>query len=210
MKNLRGNYPQNAQSVGGNDNQQGSYNTFSNITNWNSISSVIDFLPHNGDGTNPCRNMNYAQDFMAGNKGLRWIRTSIYGYYRTGYRDLTFKLSRLKSDWNTYFTNLDMLLINEDHWNHEDLSALKKLKIIKLTATTQSHDDIQNDAIIPIAPAVIDNLLNQVAAGAGAAGVKNGFIVIVSGGSNRTTASDAAFSQLTSAGWTITISGTNM
>ncbi len=207
MKNFRGNLPQYAQTFGGNGNQQASYNTVANITNWSTITSIINFLPHNGDGTNPCTNMNYAQDFMANNTGLKSIQTSIYGPYRTGYRDTTFRLSKLKSNWNTYFTNLEVVEINEDHWNHEDLSALKKLNTFWLTATTTSHQDVNGQALIPLSATVIDNVLIQIANGAVASGVKNGQIALTTGGVARTSASNTAVSQLTAAGWSVLLDG---
>jgi len=149
--------------------------------------------------------MAYAQDFMQYNKGLQRISTT-NGYYRTGYRDTTFRLSRLKSDWNTYFTGLQELTINEDHWNHEDLSGLHQLKSFLLYATTQNHQDDPNSPLIPIPGPVIDSILNQIAAGAGQT-VSNGTIGIFAGGSTRGSGSDAAVQFLLSKGWVIAING---
>jgi len=208
IKNFRGNLPQYIPSIGGSGYQQATMNSVAGISNWSNINSVIDFIPHNGDGISPSTNMNYVQDFMANNKGLKWIRTSIYGPYRTGYRDTTFKISRLKSNWNTYFTSLETIQINEDHWNHEDLSALKKLSTFWLLATTTSHTDVNGQALIPLSAQVIDNVINQIANGAGNAGVINGSIAFTTGGTARTSASNAAVNQLKSAGWTITLNGT--
>jgi hypothetical protein len=151
--------------------------------------------------------MNYAQDFMAGNKGLNQIYTHLYGPYDCGYRDTTFKLSRLKSGWNTYFTELTTISINEDHWNHEDLSSLTKLKYFSIMATTQDHTDNTSSPIVPITSNVMDNIVNQIAAGAGTAGVKNGTISFNSGGTTLTSASTTAFNQLKAAGWTIYLNG---
>ena len=203
MKNLRGNFPQFVYRIGGNGSLESTWNSVAGILNWNNISSVTDFLPHNGDLVTPCSNMNYAQDFMANNKGLKYIGTSIYGYYRTGYRDLSFKISRLKSDWNSYFTKLETLQINEDHWNHEDLSGLINLKDFRLTATTQNHLDDVNSPLIPISAQVLDNAIIQIANGAGTAGVKNGVIRFYTGGSTTTPSSGPAITQLKNAGWHI-------
>lgn len=211
MKNIRGNFPQFTPEIGGTCHQFTSMNTLNNITNWNSIASVTYFVLHNGDGQHPCTNINYVQNFMANNKGLRIIKTAGSGFYAAGYRDTSFKISRMKSDWNTFFTSLETIQINEDHWSHEDLSALKQLKTFVLVATTQDHTDNQsNNPVVPLAGQVIDNVLIQIAAGAGTSGVVNGTVNFISVGPNpRSTSSDAAFNLLKSKGWTIIINGTN-
>lgn len=207
LANLRGNLPQLTQRIGGSGYQQASMNSVANVTNWNSISSVTDFVPGNGDGVSPSTNMSYAQDFMANNKGLKMISTSRYGFYRNGVRDLNFKISRLKSNWNTYFTDLESLFINEDHWIHEDLSALKKLNAFSLTATTQDHTDNPiNNAVVPLTALVMDNVIKQIWAGAGKAGVKNGLLSLYGIGPNlRTADSSPALTELLNAGWKVYI-----
>ena len=206
LKNIRGNLPQFIQLIGGSGYQQTSAQTVANITNWNGINSITEWSPGNGDGVNPSKNLNYSQDFMINNRGLQKIRTSIYGFYRNGYRDTTFKISRLKSDWNTYFTQLQVLAINEDHWNRENLTALPQLNFVAITATTQNHQDDSNSPLIPILSPEIDNIINQVAAGAGQT-VTNGLINIASAGGIRTTASDTSVNLLKSKGWSITVNG---
>ena len=144
--------------------------------------------------------MNFTQDFMAGNKGLQSILTTWGGIYLSGVKDSTFKMSKLKSDWNTYFTELKSLIITEEHWNHEDLSALKKLSIVSVSAGTTDHLN-NGGTVIPIPVSVIDNVIIQVAAGAGQT-VNNGFINFFTGGTVRSSASDTAYNLLISKGWT--------
>jgi hypothetical protein len=203
LKNLRGNLPQNTNTLGGSSYQQPTMTTVAGISNWNQLHSIQYFRLNNGDGLNPCEHIGYAQDFMSNNPGLLSINTT-WAPYRTGVRDTTFKLSRLKSNWNTYFTNLQYLSINDDHWNREDLSALRQLNVFFLWATTQDHQDDPNSPLIPIPPSAIDNMLNQIAAGAGQT-VSNGLISIVAGGTNRSFASDQAVSFLKSKGWKIAL-----
>ena len=205
LKHFRGYLPQNLAIFGTSCYQQASMNTIDSIYNWNSLHNItyVHFL--NGDQANPCKNMSYAQDFMQYNKGLQRISTTL-GYYRNGYRDTTFKLSRLKSDWNTYFKGLKELDINDDHWSREDLSGLHQLKSFLLYATTQNHQDDPNSPLIPIPGPVIDSILNQIAAGAGQT-VNNGTIGIFAGGSMRGPGSDAAVQFLLSRGWVIAING---
>ena len=207
LSNLRGNLPQFIWILGGSGYQQAGMNSVAKITNWSAINSIVNFSPHNGDGTNPSKNLTYSQDFMSNNKGLKSIQTGVYGPYRTGYRDLSFKISRLKTDWNTFFTELETLQISEDHWNHEDLSGLKKLKLFTLIATTQSHTDLLNDPLIPLSSTVIDNVIIQVANGAGNAGVTDGTISFITGGGTRTASSNTALNQLNAAGWKIYLDG---
>ena len=149
--------------------------------------------------------MSFAQDFMKNNKGLQKIKTS-GGYYKNGYRDTTFKLSRFKTDWNTYFTGLQSLIINDDHWNREDLSALTQLNFLQIVATTQNHQDDSGSPLVSIPPAILDAILIQVAAGAGQS-VNNGTIILASGGSARSGSSNTAVQTLLSKGWTIYING---
>jgi hypothetical protein len=205
LKNLRGNLPQNLIIFGSSCYQDATMNTVTAITNWKNIHSVQYFNLVNGDQLHPSKNMSYAQDFMQYNQGLKKITTAS-SYYRTGYRDTTFRLSRLKTDWNTFFTELESLQINQDHWNHEDLSGLKHLNYLRIEATTQNHQDDSNSPLIPMTSTVINAILNQVAAGAGQT-VYNGTLLLDSGGGTRTSASDAAVQTLISKGWAITING---
>lgn len=206
VKNFRGNYPQNTTIIGGSCYQQPTANSVAGVLNWNTITSVIDFRPNLGDGANPWKNLTYTQDFMQNNPGLQRIFTT-YGIYTPCYSDSAFKINRLKTNWNTYFIKLQTIAINDDHWNREDLSALPELSTFKLYAGTQKHSiDQVNNPVIPIPASVIDNVLIQISSGAGQF-VNNGTIFIDPGGTNRTTASDAAVSQLKSKGWSVTIGG---
>ena len=175
------------------------------VYNWNSITSVTNLQVTSGDGgVTPCEHVSYAQDFMKNNKGLLLWSSSGGGYHLSGIRDTTFKLTRLKSDWNTYFTSLRTLQISDDHWNREDLSALTQLQTFVLAATTDDHTNGFDNAPIAIPSPVLDSILIQIAAGAGQH-VSNGTIVIAAGGNLRTSASDAAVTFLQSKGWQITI-----
>jgi hypothetical protein len=201
LRNLRGNLSQNTYLFGGSCYQDPSMNTVDSIYNWSSIHSVTTLGFTNGDKMNPFTHMAYAQDFMQYNKGLQVIK-SASSYYRTGVRDTTFKLTRLKSDWNTYFTQLQRISINDDHWNREDLSALHQLNTFLLYATTQDHQDDPNSPLIPIPQPVIDSILIQIARGAGQY-VTNGGIALWSGGTARSANSDDAVRFLLSRGWVI-------
>jgi YD repeat-containing protein len=205
LQNLRGNLPQHTTAIGGSSYQQASALTVANIANWNTITSITGFWPHNGDGVNGCENMSYAQDFMQNNTGLQVINSTRGHFYQEGYQDSTFKLSRLKSDWNTYFTQLNDVEICDEHWNHEDLTALIHLKTFVLEAGSLHYsNDPTNNPIVPIATTVIDNLINQIAAGAGKE-TPNGIIYLITGGTTSTTASAAAVAFLQSRGWTVSI-----
>lgn len=206
IKNLRGNYPQYTTGLNGSSYQQASAHTVANITNWSTISSATNFSWGMGDGVNPNTNMNFAQDFYANNKGLKRIFTSYGGYYLAGYRDSTFKISRLKSDWNTYFTNLETISISDEHWNRENISSLAKLSSFTLVAGTLHHtNNSSTDSPVAIPVSVLDNVIIQIAAGAGQ-NISNGQIFLITGGTTRSSASDAAYNQLLANGWTISIS----
>jgi hypothetical protein len=208
VKNLRGNIPQYTTWIDGDCFQQSSALTVSAITNWNSISSITEFDLVTGDYLNPCLHVSYAQNFMSNNKNLRTINTS-RGYYLEGYEDTTFKISRLKSNWNVYFTNLNLLTICDDHWNREDLSSLTQLNLVQVVAGNLHHSFNQtNNPLVPLPVSVIDNVINQVAAGAGKS-IVNGYLNLYSGGTTRSSASDAGFNTLKSKGWTIVINGIN-
>jgi YD repeat-containing protein len=207
LTNLRGNLPQFTNRIGGSSYQQASMTSLAGITNWSSISSVIYFRMTSGDaGVTAFQNVSFPQNFMANNKDLEHIWTSYGGYYASGCRDTTFKLSRLKSDWNTYFTKLNFLVISDEHWNRENLSGLPNLKTIAIVAGTQlrTNQNIATNPPIPIPSSVIDNIIIQVAAGSGQT-VTGGAISILGGGGQRTAASDAAVTFLQAKGWTITI-----
>jgi hypothetical protein len=206
LKNLRGNIPQYTTTFGGSCYQQPSMTSVAGIANWNSINTIQYFRLNNGDKINPSMNVSYAQDFMKNNKGLINVYTTL-GYYRNGYRDLTFKISRLKSDWNTYFTNLQSLTINEEHWNHEDLSALTKLNTVVIVATTQDHQDDPASPLVPLGSPEIDSIIIQIAAGAGQT-VSNGLLYLYAGGGVRTHASDTAVAWLNSKNWGVYINVT--
>ncbi|HZE82675.1 MAG TPA: hypothetical protein VE035_00135 [Puia sp.] len=203
LKNLRGYLPQNSNTVGGSCFQQASMTSLTNIANWNAINTVTIFDMNKGDGINAMMHLSYAQDFMQNNKGLNYIRTSS-GYRASGYLDTSFRLSRLKSNWNTYFTGLQTLMINDDHWNREDLSALTQLNFVQIYPSTQDHQDGASSPFITIPTGVIDNILNQVAAGAGRT-VQNGMLAVESAGPARSAASDTAVQTLHAMGWTVIV-----
>ncbi len=207
LKNLRGNLPQNTGLFGGSSYQQSSMLSVAGISNWSAIHSITNFTLNTGDeGITNCEHLNYVQDFMAGNPGLDTILLSRNGL--ACYFDSTFKISRLKSNWNNYFTNLQWLSITDGQWNREDLSALTHLRFFVLVPARPSFSNVPTgNAFIPLASGEVDNIINQIAAGAGAT-VSNGIITIVTGSSsvNRTGASDASYNLLTTGkGWQITI-----
>jgi YD repeat-containing protein len=207
VQNLRGNIPQASIQLGGSCFQQPSALTVANISNWNTISSIQIFEPHTGDRINPCENMSYAQDFMANNRGLNTINTTQAAYYQAGYEDTAFKLSRLKSNWNTYFTQLQTIAISDEHWNREDLSGLTQLNTFILVAGNQNHsNNSTNNPLIQIPTYVTDTVINQIAAGAGQF-ISNGVILIYTGGAGRTNASNSSVNALIAKGWTIYIDG---
>jgi hypothetical protein len=203
IRHLRGIFPQNTQGGKLSSMQQPSALTMDSIWNWNSITSVLALSLSTGDGgLNSCENLHFAQDFMKNNKGLQTISTSYGGYYTSGVRDTTFKLTLLKSDWNTYFTNLQDLQITDDHWNREDLSALINLKLIYVSAG--NHDGF--GSYTPIPYQAVDNIINQIAAGAGT-NVSNGKLDIWSLGGGRSAASNAGVNFLISKGWEVVVDG---
>jgi len=209
LRNFRGSFPQYNSNLTSSCYQDASVLTVANLTNWNTISTIQQFWLHDGDaGTNPCMHVSYAQDFMANNRGLKVINTT-NGYNRAGYRDSTFKLSRLKSDWNTWFTQLQDIEISDEHWDREDLSGLTHLTFFVLIAGNQNHsNNLTNNPITPIPPTAVDSILNQIAAGSGQVN-SNGVIVIWGYQPQfRTSASDGAFDLLKSKHWTIYYNGT--
>jgi YD repeat-containing protein len=194
LTNLRGNLPQNTNEIGGSCYQQPGALTVSGISNWNSITSVHSFNLQVGDLINGVNHVSYAQDFMQNNRGLDSITTQ-------GCTDTTFKLSLLKSNWNTWFTNLFDLEIIDNQWNREDISALTNLWFFKFYST--STDSLGANGIPEI-----DNIINQIAAGAGKYR-NNGIINITWPGFDRTNASLNAYQFLKPKGWTIYINGVN-
>lgn len=165
--------------------QSASALTVANLANWNTISSVNTWAPHNGDQINACEHLAFAQDFMVNNKGLTTINTTRFNYYQSGLRDTTFKLTRLKSDWITYFTQLQDIEINDENWDREDLSGLTHLTTFMLLAGNQNHsNDPTNNPVLSLPPVVIDNVLIQIAAG-GARYNLNGSVSIGTGSTNR-------------------------
>ena len=207
LENFRGNLPQGTTLFGGSSYQQRSATTVANISNWNAISTIQNFFLNSGDGgLNPYTNIAFTQDFMQYNKNLLDIELT-HGYYYVNYYDSTFKVSTLKSDWNTYFTHLQTLLISDDQWNREDLSGLKNLSTVFLAATNQNHSsNPTNNPVIPLPTNVTDSVIMQVAAGAGQT-ISNGTINIETGGAGRTSASQPAVNALITKGWTIYIDG---
>ena len=207
LRNFRGILPQNTQSVDANCFQQSSAYNFSAITNWNSINSVLNWALYVGDLMSPCLHISFAQDFMANNKNLQSIITNSYGYYAESSEDTTFKISKLKSTWNTYFTNLTTLEISDDDWNREDLSQLPQLNLVGICAGNTHHSYNQsNNPLVPIPTSAIDNIINQVGGGAGTR-VSNGLLNILSGGTARSSASNSGITQLKSKGWTVIVNG---
>ncbi|HEV2479728.1 MAG TPA: hypothetical protein VGS79_08680 [Puia sp.] len=206
LRNLRGYLPQHTNEIGGSCFQQASMTNLQGVLNWNSINSVKYFRMNNGDGVSPCLNISYPQDFMAGNKGLNYILTRWGGGTNMGVGDTTFKLSRLKSNWNTYFTQLQYIAIADRDWNHEDLSLLPNLNNFALFANYAAGGTSLGGPFAAIDSSVIDNVFIQIAAGAGQT-VTNGVIGILTGGSGPTSASRAAMNFLISKGWQIYIDG---
>ncbi len=206
VRNLRGNFPQSIQSIGGSCYQQSSALTVANVSNWTSISSVTSWWAHCGDHVTPSLNLNYAQDFMAGNRNLQIINTTNLGYYQSGYWDSAFKLTRLKSNWNAYFMNLQDIEICDAHWNREDLTALTNLSKFCLLPDNQNHsNNSTGNPNIPIPASAISNILIQIANGAGQ-NVSNGVIwILTGGGTGRDSTSNSAVSALDSKGWQIYI-----
>jgi hypothetical protein len=98
---------------------------------------------------------------------------------------------------------LQDLEITDEMWNREDLSALTKLNRFQLVAGNQNHsNDPTNNPSIPIPYQVVDNAINQIAAGAGR-NVSNGILVVASAGGGRSAASNAAVNLLIGKGWII-------
>ena len=210
LNNLRGNLPQYMQALNFNSYINLGALSTAGISNWSTITS-INTLQIVGEGNlYPCQNLNFSQDFMNNNTQLQTI--SFYGtplnVHSPGFLDSTFKISRLKNDWNTYFKNLSSLTLTDYQWNREDLSGLANLTYFVLVADNQQHNNnLNNNPAIPLPTSVIDNVLIQIAAGAGSVH-NNGFIFLTTGGTNRTSTSDVAYNLLISNGWSIFIDTT--
>ncbi|MBS1598424.1 MAG: hypothetical protein JST75_09360 [Bacteroidetes bacterium] len=170
LSNVRGNFPQNMQFLDPVWSYVPSAQTVTNITNWSSITTIGFFY----DGVHP----SYVQDFMKYNLNLHKIHMSD-----------TFNIKRLKSDWNTYFLKLDTVICEFGNtWNRENLSALTNLKYFSVAAPSGA----------PMTAADVDNIINQVAAGAGQY-ISNGKLIFPYPG--RTSASDNSLNYLKSKGW---------
>ena len=189
LTNLRGNLPQNTLWLGGSSYQQPGAMSVAGIINWNTIASVWRFNLQTGDGLTYPNHVSYTQDFMKNSKGLQYITIA-------DCIDTSFKISRLKSDWNTYFTQLFRLTINDNQWNREDLSALTNLWDFQFVSRSTTG------------AGVIDSIINQIARGAGHYRT-NGIIQIVWPGFDRTAASTDSYTYLKSRNWTISINGVN-
>jgi YD repeat-containing protein len=203
IRHLRGYFPQH--TIGGkfSSMQQSSALTMDSIWNWNSITSLSTLQLATGDGgTNACKNLHFAQDFMKNNQGLQTFISSYGQYNSSGVLDTTFKITKLKSNWNTYFTNLQVLQISDDHWNREDVSALTHLQTFLVAAG--NHDGY--GSFTPIPSQVVDSIINQIAAGAGS-NVSNGLLGIGSYGGGRSPASNASVNFLLSKGWKVILDG---
>jgi hypothetical protein len=145
---------------------------------------------------------------MKNNRSLQLINMTNPSYYESGSRDSTFKLSRLKTDWNTYFTQLQQLAISDEQWNREDLSALTHLTLFFLIAGNQKHsDDETSNPIVPIPATACDSILIQIAAGSGQVNTYGQVVIYGFQPQFRTGASDAAFALLKSKHWDIYYNG---
>lgn len=209
LRNLRGDLPAHTNEIGGSCFQQASMTSLQGISNWSSISSVLYFRMNMGDGINALENVSYPQDFLANDKGLLSIVTmwgNNPGFHAYGNGDPTFKLSRLKSDWNTYFTQLQSINIAERDWNHEDLTALTHLSVFYLVASDADGGTEVGGPYAPLDSTEIDNIFIQIDNGAGKY-IRNGQISIATGGSGHTAASQASINDLLNKGWAIGIDG---
>jgi hypothetical protein len=203
LRNFRGNMPQSMQSLATSCYQQASALSVTDISNWASIGSIRYFVLKPGDGFTPNEQVSYAQDFMQNNRGLLQIATTRGGYFISGCRDSTFKLSRLKTGWTTYFNQLQDIEISDEQWDREDLSVLAHLTVFLLVAGNQHHsNDPANNPVIPIPSNVVDNVYIQIAAGSGQIN-SNGIINVLTGGTGRTSNSNAAVAFLKSKGWQV-------
>jgi YD repeat-containing protein len=188
LTNLRGNLPQNTLWLGGSSYEQPGAMSVAGITNWNTITNVLRFNLQTGDfGDSYPNHVAYTQDFMKNNKGLQYI--TIAQCIDTG-----FKVSRLKSDWNTYFTQLFALSITDAQWSRENLSALTNLWSFGFSSTSTNG------------AGVIDSIINQIATGAGHYRT-NGVITITWPGYDRTAASADGYTYLKSRNWIVYING---
>ncbi len=194
--------------LGGTSYQQSGASSVANIRNWSTIRSITEWYPYGGyyaQYLDPWRHMGYAQDFLAADTNLATIRTANGSYYTQGYSDTTFKLSRIKSNWTTYFTKLNAIAICEDQWSHEDLSVIPNLVYFNLIATNQNHSNNPGgNSVVYIAPSEIDTIFNQIYAGSGQH-ISGGTIIIQSGSTTHTSASQVAIDYLKSKNWTLTI-----
>jgi len=208
VRNYRGNFPQYMWAWGQSSVRDSSAFSIVNILNWNTITSITGFELNPGDGVAGCKNVIIPNDFSARCPRLKGIHTSWGTSYHSGCEDTTFKLTKLKSDWNTYFTELEYIQIDDAHWNREDLSALKHLNFFVVAAATQNKTNVTaSNPVVPIPSSAIDNIISQISSGAGQY-VSNGIIYIDTGGTGRTSASNSAVTQLKGRGWIVNLSGT--
>jgi hypothetical protein len=188
LTNLRGNIPQHTWFFGGSSYEHASALSVAGIANWNTITTIKRFNLQTGDGGQTMvDHVAYPQDFMKNNKGLLFITM-------LGNADDSFKISRLKSDWNTYFTQVFQLELNDSQWNREDISALTNLGYFRFFSSSTNG------------AGVIDSIINQISAGAGQHRT-NGIINITWSGFDRTSASTDGYSYLKSRGWIVFING---
>lgn len=180
VTNVRGNFPQNMEQYIPVWQYQPTSQIISNIANWNSITSIKKFT----DGYHAV----YSPDFMQYNVNLEKV-------------DLTDTMSmkRLKSDWNTYFLNLDTLIFETGvAYGFENLTLLKNLRYFNYN---------NNRYNVTVTTQEIDNIINQINAGAGQFLI-NGFIYINAHTASRSSASDASVNALKTRGWYINVNGT--
>ena len=202
LKNLRGYCPQYSSGLEIVSYQQNTALSMDSIKNWNSVNTGVFEMLAADTGKSICKNFGFKQDFMKSSTGLYGIQ--LLGVnFSSGYYDSTFKLSTLKSNWNTYFTNLQFLNLSDEMWNREDLSSLTKMYSFVIIHGNQNHSNSPvGNSPIPIPSSAIDAMINQIAAGAGQ-NISNGNILIFSGGPGRTSASDNAYNFLISKGWDV-------
>ena len=136
LTNVRGYFPKNMQVYQTSYCIQPSAQTITNIYNWNIINGIVYF----SSGFN----YNFIQDFMRNNTNLQIINIAGSG-----------SLSKLKSNWNVFFTGITSLELDNTNWNQEDISALVHL----------NNFELSDDTLSPLTPTILDNIFNQIAAG---------------------------------------------
>lgn len=201
IQNVRGNLPLNTSRWGGNCSQGPGSLSISNFPNWSSIRNLTGFQLVTGDREHECTTLDVPQDFLKDNPHLQYIILDWGGAYDIGINDPTFTIARLKSDWTSFFKELNRLQVSVLHLGNADLSELKNLKFINVTAVSRNHsNNPANNPIIPIPVSKIDQIIKQVAAGAGQK-IWNGTISFGSGGTRPSADSKAEYDFLVSRGW---------